>query len=298
MKRLARLPFFYSFFLVFALIIQGIKTFPFDSSSDYLLVFFLAPPFSYFLFEIGEKLPRIKHLFSRISSSQIKIRLRQISLLSVSFLFLTCLFSAAIPLDYFFVGLLFPLAGYFWGITISSKFKKLKPVEISLSYSVEKKKPKEKFSEENDGVKNIQLRRFLKFLGGAGLGFFLHSLFNPRQAGAAFFGSVPGPGTVSLKNTSDTQIDPATSGGQTDVLTELQKKENNFGANNVEEASATVTYVGKEMTDGTWVVQKIDTSSGTAITWATETNNSGTTSYSTAWTNRASLTYGLYNQAF
>ena len=70
------------------------------------------------------------------------------------------------------------------------------------------------------------------------------------------------------------------------------------GVNDVEEPSATLTYVGKELADATWIVIKIDESSDTAIQYATEINNSGTTTYSTAWTNRASLVYGDYSVAF
>lgn len=73
---------------------------------------------------------------------------------------------------------------------------------------------------------------------------------------------------------------------------------NNYSTNDVEEASSTLTYVGKEDKDGNWVVMKIDESSGTSIQYATVTNNSGTTTYSDAWTNRASLTYNDYSTAF
>lgn len=72
----------------------------------------------------------------------------------------------------------------------------------------------------------------------------------------------------------------------------------NFGTNNVDEASLTLTYVGKEDADGVWIIQKIDTSSGTAITYATNKNNSSVSSYSSAWTNRETLVYSLYNDAF
>jgi hypothetical protein len=71
-----------------------------------------------------------------------------------------------------------------------------------------------------------------------------------------------------------------------------------WGTNNVDEASATVTYVGQEKSDGTWRVMKIDTSSGTAITYAAIGNNSLVTTYASAWAARVSLTYGTYGSAF
>jgi hypothetical protein len=71
-----------------------------------------------------------------------------------------------------------------------------------------------------------------------------------------------------------------------------------FSTNNIDEASATLTYIGKEDGDGAWYVQKIDTSSGTAITYATLNNNAAVTDYTTAWTNRGTLTYNNYSTAF
>lgn len=59
----------------------------------------------------------------------------------------------------------------------------------------------------------------------------------------------------------------------------------------VDEASATVTYVG-EADPGTatsaasWRLKKIDTTSGTVVTWA-----DGDASFNNIWDNRASITY-------
>ena len=69
-----------------------------------------------------------------------------------------------------------------------------------------------------------------------------------------------------------------------------------YGTNDVEEASATVTYVGKEKPDGTWLVMKIDTTSGTTIRYASEVNNALVTDYAAAWAARATLTYGTYSE--
>ena len=71
-----------------------------------------------------------------------------------------------------------------------------------------------------------------------------------------------------------------------------------FGTNDIDEASATLTYIGKEDADGVWVIQKIDESSGLAIGYATQSNNPSVTSYAEAWANRDSLTYGSYSEAF
>jgi hypothetical protein len=72
-----------------------------------------------------------------------------------------------------------------------------------------------------------------------------------------------------------------------------------FGTNAIDEADASTTYIGKEDVDGVWLIQKISVSGTvTTYTFATITNNSGVTSYSSAWTDRASLTYGTYAEAF
>ena len=62
-------------------------------------------------------------------------------------------------------------------------------------------------------------------------------------------------------------------------------------ATRIDEASATVTYVGKAATgtatsSALWQVQKIDTSSGTVITWA-----DGNGLFDNIWDNRATLSY-------
>jgi len=72
-----------------------------------------------------------------------------------------------------------------------------------------------------------------------------------------------------------------------------------YSTNDIDEASVTVTYIGKEDADGNWFVMKIDTSSGTAFTYATITNNpTQTTGYADAWADRATLTYSAYSTAF
>lgn len=72
-----------------------------------------------------------------------------------------------------------------------------------------------------------------------------------------------------------------------------------FGANDVASPSMTVTYVGKTDPGGTWLVMKIDTTSGTVIRYATAMNNATVTDYATAWAARATtLVYGTYDEAF
>lgn len=66
-----------------------------------------------------------------------------------------------------------------------------------------------------------------------------------------------------------------------------------FSVNDQEEG--TTSYYGFTASDGTWQVRKI---TDTLVSYATEANNGSVTSYTDAWTNRATLTYGRYDQAF
>ena len=51
-------------------------------------------------------------------------------------------------------------------------------------------------------------------------------------------------------------------------------------------------YLGKAKTDGTWLVQRYSASSG-EMRYANLSNNAGLT-YATAWSDRASLNYALF----
>lgn len=66
-----------------------------------------------------------------------------------------------------------------------------------------------------------------------------------------------------------------------------------FSTNDIEEAAT--SYFGKTKPDGTWLVQKL---TDTSVSYATATNNGSVTTYTEAWTNRATLTYGRFDQAF
>ena len=87
-----------------------------------------------------------------------------------------------------------------------------------------------------------------------------------------------------------------------DPLTEALKRitTNALGEYNVNdlEEVGSIQYLGKEDSSGDWYIQKIDSTSGKSIRYATINNNTSITSYSDAWTNRATLTYDTYGTAF
>jgi hypothetical protein len=67
----------------------------------------------------------------------------------------------------------------------------------------------------------------------------------------------------------------------------------NYQVNNTDDAGSGITYVGKAKIDGKWLIEKLTEATDDIVkVYANESNNSGTAAYTTAWTNRASLTYG------
>ena len=59
-----------------------------------------------------------------------------------------------------------------------------------------------------------------------------------------------------------------------------------------------ISYRGLEDSTGDWIIEKLDETDGVARRFATKLNNTETTDYSDAWTNRADLTYNTYGTAF
>jgi len=258
----------YSFFLILGLLLYGAKS-VFLNMANLPLVLLLIFPFLYFFLEFRKKNPPLVRIFS---------------VFSVVLLFLVFLAGAEKITDLKFVLLFLPIVVYFCFFSRQTSVKDLKKVKI-----VKAEEP------EEGRVEDVSLRAFLKTLEGVGLGVVLASLLNPKDASAAFFGSVPGPGTVALKDTGGTKINPAKEDGN---LADIKANTKLSGTNDIDEASETITYIGKEDANGGWQIMKIDTTSGTAITYATAANNPGYASYATAWEARTMLTYSSYKDAF
>lgn len=130
---------------------------------------------------------------------------------------------------------------------------------------------------KKEGV-DIDRRAFLKLIGSAGVSLFLFSLFTKR-AEAAFFGSVPGPGAVTIKDSLGNKIDPA-----------IKEPTDGYKITDLDDSAP--AYYGFVDKDGNWFIQKEDDTSG-AYRYV-----KGTSSYSTNWTNRGSLTYDYFNNVF
>ncbi len=66
-----------------------------------------------------------------------------------------------------------------------------------------------------------------------------------------------------------------------------------YQVNDIEEA--TTSYFGFSTTAGDWLVKEL---TDTSVAYATVSNNGTVTSYTDAWTDRATLTYGRFDEAF
>ena len=76
----------------------------------------------------------------------------------------------------------------------------------------------------------------------------------------------------------------------------LIREENVFANYKTQEVddNGSTTYVGQVKTTGAWLLTRIvDTSGDLQITYANISNNGAITTFSLAWTNRASLSYTL-----
>jgi len=113
----------------------------------------------------------------------------------------------------------------------------------------DKKEADEKFKEEEGVVLkerkpfDIDRRMFLKIIGSSGLAIFVFSIFSKKAEGT-FFGSVPGPGTVALKDIAGNKIDPA-----------IKTPTDGYKVTEIDDSSA-VTYIGFLDKTGKWYIMQ------------------------------------------
>jgi len=124
-------------------------------------------------------------------------------------------------------------------------------------------------------------RKFLKLIGAAGGSLFLMTIFT-RKAEASFFGSMPGPGTLAIKNSSGTTIDPSEK-HPTDA----------YNITEIDDAGLD-TYYGYINKDGAWYIQK-ELSTGA---YRYTKGSSDFTNALSGWPNRTNLTYEYFNEVF
>lgn len=180
--------------------------------------------------------------------------------------------------------LFFPLVVYFGLLIIPEKkqaltlpIKKQKAPPKSTKGTIRLQKIDEK---SQKGIFDKDRRTFLKLIGSGGLSVLVLSIFGAKSAQAAFFGSVPGPGVVSLKDIAGNQIDPS-------------EKQPTDGYKIAELDDSSPAFYGFVNKAGYWFIIKEDP----AGTFRYE-NGVADTDFATNWTDRASLTYGYFGDEF
>jgi len=175
--------------------------------------------------------------------------------------------------------LFFPLALYFWLQVFPQRKRAINLEKVRVKEDKIAKANKEVELIEEGEVEGVDQdrRAFLKIIGSAGLSLFMMAIFT-KKAEAAFFGSVPGPGTVAIKDASGQLINPA-------------EKQPTDGYKISRIDDSTPSYYGFTNKDGAWFIMKEDSNGN--YTYATGSGN-----FSSNWANRTSLTYGEFFDVF
>ncbi len=211
MAKLKTILFYYNLSLTFILLIIGLFTQGIFSSPQFLII--ILPLIIYFWGYLILNSNQSKTL-SRQSLWVGVILLLVFNLISTTVLTILN-FSHIKSLSHFFISLLYlPYPLYFfltifhWYQKLNSSRPSLANPTVSISPTLSTTSPQSLPVISSD-VMDQNRRKFLKLIGGTSLSLIVLSLFNPKEAGAAFFGSVPGPGTVSLKDATGAKINPA-----------------------------------------------------------------------------------------
>lgn len=186
-------------------------------------------------------------------------------------------------------GLIFIPMVFFFGRLLFRQLKKgrIKPTSTLVSKSSALKTSSHKLSTapvlegefvDPIDVADINRRMFIKLIGAAGLSTFVFALFK-KSASAAFFGSVPGPGTIAIKDSSGNKIDPAEK-QPTDGYEISQVDDTNVPA-----------YYGFLNRDGAWYIAR--EGAGGEYRYAR-----GGASFVSNWETRDALPYGYFDNVF
>lgn len=173
--------------------------------------------------------------------------------------------------------------------TSASKAKKVVEQGIITSDSTSEELTEEAYTESEEvsedevedllNVKDKTRRQFLKIIGGGGVSLFLMMFVFKDKANAAFFGSAPGPGVVSVKNIAGEKIDPAE-----------KQPTDGYNVSEIDDSNSPA-YYGFVHQNGAWYIAKEDSSGAYRYV-------SGASAFSTSWTNRVSLTYDYFDNIF
>ena len=127
-------------------------------------------------------------------------------------------------------------------------------------------------------VADVNRRLFLKLIGGAGLSVFMMSIFTDR-AHAAFFGSMPVPGALTIKDSTGAAIDPAE-----------KQPTDGYEISEIDDV-ASPAYYGFVHKTGAWYISREDANGSYRYA-------KGASDFPSAWTDRAILTYDYFDSVF
>jgi len=313
----------YNLALIGALLFLGVRGS--NSNTELVLLSFLLPVVIYFSIVVTEKITWAQRILARGLFTALKSTAFTLSLVATTIWLSSNFWNAASSSDYVLTLLFLPLPFYFWGALVRRILKGLarprpekeftlsgKPAPApSLSWEDQSRAlraaaaaplllepvPAEApvlaevpAEQELSPVADPHRRDFLRKVGGAGIGLLAYSLLNPKQVGAAFFGSVPGPGTVAVKDTTDTKIDPAIKG--------YQSRTTSYGITEIDDGDP--AYYGFINKDGSWYVLKEDETTGDfAYRYASPINNPTLPDFLDAWAvHDTTLDYVYFDAAF
>lgn len=216
-------------------------------------------------------------------------------LIVTTVLSITGLITASTREEFMLALLFIPLPIYFFMRVIQAQFRKaqLKRLEITQNVRIQPKQDQKTTNSDSDtdgaiegevvndpSIRDIDKRLFLKLIGSGGITLFMMSIFT-KKSHAAFFGSVPGPGTVAIKDSSGNQIDPAE-----------KQPTDGYEISELNEDDATYSYYGFVHKDGAWYIAREEKSTG-SYRYA-----KGASNFSTGWTGRAGLGYDYFDNTF
>ena len=298
MKAIKKILYFYSLFFTLSLFIQGLRMM--RTTTDLALIILLSAPTIFFVLSLIQLFNRRVFSFNRLR--EIAFYLKIISLVNSLFLAFIALIGLLFYFQYLFVFVFLPLPLYFFlsdfdkeireemdrvveGQMMLNRQEGLKKTEknegISQSPGVDLRLLKKDLGKEGEAIKQVKdplRRQFLKTIGVSGVGFFIAALLNPKKTEAAFFGSIPGPGTVALKNTSGQRIDPAE-----------KKPTDGYVISEIDDSSP--AYYGYLDKNGDWYIIKENTDGSFRYV-------KGSENFSSYWNNRSTLVYDYFNNVF
>lgn len=177
--------------------------------------------------------------------------------------------------------LLYPLIAYFafkiysrkaWSHRSSQSAAVIQPIDLTETAIPTKK--------DNFSISDVDKRLFLKLIGGAGIFYFIYSIFSKKTEGL-FSGIAPaGSGLTALKDTAGNKINPAES-----------QPLDGYKISEILEDNV-VSFYGFTNKDGAWFVMKVDTDTGSVR------YSRGDVNFSSNWTSRRNLRYDYFSNVF